>query len=454
MRPPLMSSSSPRSGSTLALDVRGPATLDRVLRWKPVRWLLGNSSLTLFDQVIFSGTNFLITVMLGRFAGAESLGVYALIFGVTIMVLSIHESLVCLPYAIELHKIPRRAATAYAGSTLVQSAVLAAVAAPLLLGAGLVAWLTPIAGTALGTALCIFAFAAPSMILRDFGRRYSLAHLRPHITVLIDVGVSVAVLSGLAGLAAIGWLSAWTALAVLGVGAGAVAAVWLAAARRQFEFRRRRYRRDLRRNWKLGRWVFSSQVCSVITVYTPHWLIAALLGTTDTGIFVAAAAMVLLTNPFILGVQNLLSPTISHEIAERGHASIGKVVFDSTLFLLVLMLLFLVVVALVGERFTATVYGAEFAGHNLTTFVYALSVLASSIGMPTDRALWATHHPHVSFATGLVGLVVTIAVVSVTLPVWGIVGGPFGLMVGNFTTTALRWGALFQLGITRETVHD
>jgi len=444
-----MSSSSPETGSALALDGRWRATVDRVL---PL--MLGKSSLTLLDQVIFSGTNFAITVLLGRFAGAESLGVYALIFAVTIMVLSIHESLVCLPYAIEFRKIPARAARSYAGSTLVQSTVLATVATPILFFAGLTAWVTPIAGTSLGSALCIFALTTPLIILRDFARRYSLAHLRPHITVIIDGAVSAAQLSMLAVLALLGWLSAWTALAVLGAGAGAVAIAWLVAARPAFDFRRRRYRRDLQRNWKLGRWVFSSQVCSVFTVYTPHWLIAAMLGTAETGIFVAAVAMVLLTNPFILGVHNLLSPKISQGIAEQGNASVGKVIFESTLFLLAVMAVFLVAVALLGEWFTTSVYGSKFAGYNITTFVYALSTLCSSMGMPTDRALWATHHPKVSFVTGLIGLLVTILAVYSTLPIWGIVGGAFGLMVGNLTATLLRWAALFQLGITREHAHD
>lgn len=444
-----MNSSAPDTGSTIDLNNRLTGLGERLLRFA-----MGKSALTLFDQIIFSGTNFVVTILLGRWAGPESLGVYALIFTVTIMALTFHESLICLPYAIEFRKLPKRARSAYAGSTLVQSSIMALIATPILMIAGLTAWLTPVAGTSLGSALCIFALTAPFVIARDFARRYSLAHLRPHIAVIVDGSVSVLQISMLVALALSGKLSAWTALIVIGVGCAMVSAIWLIAMRPEFNFHRRRYRHDFNRNWKLGRWVFSSQACSVINVFAPHWLIAGMLGTSATGIYVGATAVVLLSNPFILGVHNMLSPKLSHRLASDGKSGTGRVVMESTLFLAATMVVFCVVIAIFGDQLTTGIYGETFTGNNLTTFVYALSTFCSATGMPTDRALWATNHPKVSFYTGLVGLIVTIGVTLIALPAWGIVGGAFGLMTGNLSATLLRWLAYVQLGVSKEVADD
>ena len=71
------------------------------------------------DQSVYSGTNFLTTVLLGRLCGADELGTYSLAFTLLVLAAAAQESLVSTPYMIYAQRRRRAALRCYAGSTLV-----------------------------------------------------------------------------------------------------------------------------------------------------------------------------------------------------------------------------------------------------------------------------------------------------------------------------------------------
>ena len=407
--------------------------------------VFGSSTLILLDQVIASGTNFATTIILGRFGGAESLGVYALVFSISVLILTIQESLISLPYTIQCRQLSSAKRHRYLGSSLIQACLLASVVSPLLLIFGVMTgWLTE--ESALARAICAFALVAPMAMMRDIARRVSIAHLRPRGALAVDIAVSVTQISLLSSLAFSSRLNAASAWLVIGFACLLGSAGWFVATRKKFVLTMRRWRSDMLRNWRLGHWVLSSQVCSVLNGFAAAWLITLLMGSAAAGIFVGCTAIVLLSNPFILGMHNLLCPRIAAAYTEKGVEALRRVVLDTTFFLAASLSLFCAVVYMFGGPLTTFIYGESYQGYETTTFVMALAVLASGTGMSCDHALWVIHRPKVSFLTGLLGLSVTVLVTLVAIPALGVLGGSLGLLCGNAVSSATRIFVLARMG--------
>ena len=131
----------------------------------------------------------------------------------------------------------------------------------------------------------------------------------------------------------------------------------------------------------------------------------------------------------------------------------ARVIVISTLFMAAVMSTFCILLVFVADPLTVAIYGNRYAGQSLTTVVYGMASLCGAIGMPVDRALWATDHSRVSFFTGLLGLFVTITTCLLTIPAIGFVGGAIGWGTGNLTANLARWIAYQRLGIGKELHH-
>lgn len=275
-------------------------------------------------------------------------------------------------------------------------------------------------------------------------------HLRPHLALAIDVVAALTQLLLLVSLALTGWLNAWTALLTMGLGCGLAGLGWFLASRQSFGIRRRQLRGDSLRNWRIGKWVFASQLCSIINCYGVHWLIAWFSGAAAAGLFVGSTAIVQMASPFILGMHNLISPRMAAAEAESGNAGLRQVLIPATMVMAIAMLLFTVGIILFGEWLTTGIYGAEFSGHHMTTVLFAIAVSVATIAMPADRVLWIGKHPEASFRTAALGLLVTLVTTLALISTRGIEAGAIGILAGYLATALARWFAVWQLGIVGE----
>ena len=109
---------------------RGPSIEKRV---SPRR---GHHSalLSLADQAISSGTNFLTGVIIGRTCAAEEFGLYLLGFSLLVFALDVQNSLISTPFVVLSPRLEASARARYTGSTLVHQLCLSAVTVFVLLG--------------------------------------------------------------------------------------------------------------------------------------------------------------------------------------------------------------------------------------------------------------------------------------------------------------------------------
>lgn len=408
----------------------------RAAHW-PARLLRAathKGTLSLLDQGIVSGTNFLTTIIIGRICGPEELGIYALVFTIMVLVVCVHQSLLMTPYTMYVNRLDTSAQRTYTGSVLVHQVLLTALTMLVLAGVGGFFW--QFAGSpGLGLTVWVLAAGVPFMLLRELGRRFAFAHLRLPAAIGLDGTFATLQMTGLVALATAGWLTAETAFGLIGAACAITGIGWLLTSRREFYLERRQIWPQLQQNWAFGRWVFASQVTFLIHAYLIHWLLAWMHDPSATGIFSACTMIVYLSNPFIQGVGNILYPSVARSYGEGGPRRLRRMVGQATLMIGGTMGLFFVFVLFFGDSLIRLFYGAEYVGHGLTISLLAAGAWVSSLSLAAGHGLWALERPKVNFVASVIGIGSTLL-----SGIWLVgPGGPLGaaaaLLAGHLTSS-------------------
>lgn len=405
--------------------------------------VVGTGSVALLDQVIVSGASLVTTLLVGRMAGPEQLGVFALGMSLVLIVLAVQNALIMAPYTILTIRLPSHERPLYAGSVLAHAGLWALAIAGLLL----VAALTGLGGDTWGWLPWVLMFTAPCQLLRDFARQFDFADLRPDRSVRLDLATAGLHIGVLLILAVTGALTAVSAHVALGLACGVSGMVWLLFSKAAFRFEGPQLGPTLQKNWEFGKWYFAGEmVAHLRSQLAVLWLLAFVLGQTATGVFAACLTVVFLSNPFVLGIARMLTPWLNRADAEGGRVALRRAAVQSTLLLTLPMAIFCGVVALVGGALVTRLYGDAYSGQQAVVAVLAAGVLAKAIGMTPRQGLWVLGRPARRFKADLVGVVVSFATAAMLIQKWGALGVAIGMLAGHVTTGGVQW-VMFGLAL-------
>ncbi len=132
----------------------------------------------------------------------------------------------------------------------------------------------------------------------------------------IDSIVAVLQLGTLAALAWLELLTAKTTFLTMGVSCLIASIGWLAGSRSAFIFKTLHASELLPRHWNFGKWLLGGQVVGVFAQWASYWLLAFIASTVETGIFAACMSIVMLSNPLILGMGNILDPRLARAFSD------------------------------------------------------------------------------------------------------------------------------------------
>lgn len=403
--------------------------------------LLQKSALSVFDQAVVSGTSFATAVLLARSCPREELGVYYLALSVVFFVRGIQEQLVSAPYMIYCGRKQGASLAEYAGSSLIHQCVLV-VGTSGILATALLLGLTP---GGVRTAFWLLVGAGPLMLLREYIRQLLFAHLEMLSAIVLDVAVSAIQLGALIALSLAGRLGVIETLAVMGASCGLSAAAWLLVKQRPMIFRAQTAIRDFASNWIFARWALASQLLACTTPYVMPWVVALTHSEAETGTLGACTTLVGLSNMFMMGLCNFLSPRAARAFAEGGLAELKSVLWKTALLFLATLGSICLGAFAFGEPVAVLVYGPQFAGTGWMIGVLTLSVLANSLGVTAGNGLWAMERPQANFAADLTALAVVIIATIVLVPALGPLGAALTTLAGTSTDAVVR---LYVLRLT------
>jgi len=404
-------------------------------------WLAGATArqgvLTLADQTIVSGTNFLTGVLVGRALPEASFGVYVLGLTVLLFLVEAQTALVSTPFTVFYPRLAEPARPRYAGALLVHFLVLAG-GAMLLFGGAAAALRFGGAGEETVSVAGAIAAVAGLILMREFVRRLGFARLHLGRALLLDAAVSALQLGGLA----LAWrgnmLTPARAYLVVGgaCGAGALVALW--AGRRDFAVGGAEPLKELRRSWHLSRWLLLGIVAFWFASHSYPWLLAGFRGTAETGGYGACLRVVFIANVFMFGAANLLGPRMAHAFAEGGPARLGRAVLRGTAAVGAPMLVFCLLMQVFGGPLVTLLFGGKYAGYDWTVRLLALEQWVSALAYPINKALVAMERTDVNFKSCLIALAATLVFGVWLVQAGGTTGAAAGSLIGTAAASAYK----------------
>jgi len=284
----------------------------------------------------------------------------------------------------------------------------------------------------------------PFILLRDFARRFSFAHLALETAIIMDLSVSALQVAGLLVLWRLGLLSAAAVYGVMGAACGVAAAGWWFLRKQPVRFSRRGFLRDWRQNWSFGRWALTGQTTG-LAFYALPWLLAIVRGEAETGKLAVCTTLVGLSNLFVMGLNNYLMPKAAHAIARDGVDALGGVLRKALLAAAGVLGGLCVGVFLVGHLVARIVFGPMYADTGSLLSVLALAALTDSLGQTAGAGLWAMDRPAANFTADLVQVLVTLAVAIWLVFSLGALGIAVAIVAGRVVGASVRWVILWEL---------
>lgn len=411
---------------------------------RPSNFFFSRHAGALIDQALVSGVSFSTTVLIARWGGIGELGIYSVVLATLLTLFSIHNAVVLVPYSIQHHN-PVGTADEHAGSLLIFSIVLGG---SLALIGSVLGFCILIVTDEQNAIMPVFALAVaiPFTLLREFARFHVLAHLKVKRVLLLDILFAISQIGGLFLLGYSGRMNATTAISLLAFASAFVFLVWICLTRRNLKFNLKRLRETRERTWSLGGWLLVNQVLMQVQRYAPSWLLIALAGPELTGIYAACLSIVAFSNPVVFGLGNVLTPRAMEALKSGGPSALRAQAVQDGVLLAIVTAIFFMFVVVAGEPILHLVYSglnAESANHALV--ILAGASVTSAIGMPAANGLACIQQPQLVVTTGLASAAVTVLLAALLLPLFGLVGVAYGLLIGTSVATIGWWTTLIKL---------
>ena len=388
------------------------------------------------DRGLLGVAMLLTTVLIGRWAGPDELGLFALFFPLAFAAIALQESLITAPYTIFATDLScREARRRYLGSVLLHTGVLSGTSCVVLLG---VAALLQVRGlSTYAAAVAVLAPVVPCILLREFARRVVYADLKPQTAAVISGAASIVQLLIMVAFYAAGRLTAVTAFAAIGVSSVVVGVAWVIVERRTIRFDVTTLASSFARNWFLGRWITAAQVGDVVRIHMFPWLLALAIDHRSVGIYAACAAIAGLSGPLQIAISNLLLPQFAAAAAKGGAAAADRLMWQATAWLVAAMTLFTLAVGGVSGSIVPWLYGSEYLGSQTPLVLLLLAQLVIAASLPAARALVALRRPDMDFVSHAAGIAINLTAGLPLVLWWGITGAAAAGLLGATVKAAL-----------------
>ncbi len=405
------------------------------------RWIaLRQNGTALLDQVLVSSANFLTTWIIGRFGSDGELGLFLLGSTAVITVLSVLESLVCMPYIFLAHRQSPEKLSAYTGSSLLHVMALSVLAVFVLLLVALAGGERLAAG--LPNILYVISFILPFHLLRMFLRRFHLSTFDMSGLLKYDALAFVAQLSILLLAWQQDWVRGTTGFLAIGAAGILVSLLWLKQSGAAYSLTNQ-VTSHFSENWKFGKSVLSAQLMWVLHLHAMIWMLTYSYDKQLAGQYGACMAVVMLVNPFVLGMLNVISPRVATSFATGGNPLVRAVVWRNLGFMVVVVTAALSALLLFGDSAVQFLFGAQYAGHQSVITFLAIAMIAETACKAPEHGLQAIHKPHCVAWINLVRLVVTLLLASQLVFTRGLLGAAMTLAFAD-TLAAILFCVVFH----------
>lgn len=396
------------------------------------------------DQALVSAANFFALFLVARYNDVAEVGYYALSMSIVVILIGVQDALITRPYTIQFFSAeatPEERAYSTAKMSLLFG----------LAGSLLLAIATTVFYLTLGDAAIVPTFAALSgvltfFLLREFVRRYFIANVEFRKNFYFDTACITTLLGAFVLLIEAGKLNAATAISAMGASYALNVCIWYATRRNVLRASREVFARVVRSSWELGRWILPGRVAMEVQGYLTHWVAAIMLSVSATGAFAACLSVVALSNPFVVGMLNIITPKTVRSIKDKGLEGLRHQLFIDCILIGTFMAAFTAVLFFFGEMIMTIIFPAEaYSGFGNVLSVLALTISIASIGGIATIALTSLKLGKTDSLIAVAICLFYVIAIPIFIHIWGLLGAAFALLMGEFVACSSRWFTLWVL---------
>jgi O-antigen/teichoic acid export membrane protein len=393
----------------------------------------------LLDQGAVSSASFGTGILLSRaFAGPErgQLGLYYLAVAIGILIMEVQNALVSTPHMVTAPTLKSDLLLGFNGSALIHHAALSVVITVVL---AVFAMVAPAMGLASHQPMLVAcAVTAGALGLRNFARFLNFALHRPHIACVADWVVTILQLLGIVVLGRLHFLSAWSAVGVIGAASLAGGGLALFLSRTHLRVNPSQAWGDFRDNWRLSRWVFGSGIVWNLGTNFYPWMIDTFSSVLQTAVWGNCNTVSSLGNPLLMGLQNWLAPAVAHAYTDRSRERFRSYVFRAALLFAALLPVMLLALFFISNPLLHRVYRDLTANTLMLVLVLAAGSVVQSASFVISRGLFSLGRGDLDLWANVVPVVVLLLAGYFLVHRYGAFGGAMSLLIAQVLATGVR----------------
>jgi len=400
---------------------------------------LTRGGFAVLDQGLYSGANFLISVLLARWLSGEQYGAFTVAFSMMFLMTAVHSALLTEPMLVYgAGKYGDR----FAGylRLLIDGHFLVALAASAVCAlAAVVLWLAGSAAAA-GT-LGGLALAAPFVLLAVLARRAFYVVRKPGWSAFGSALYLLIVVGGMYAVNRRGALSGGTSLVVMGISGAVTSLALLLILRPRLG---PGSRRDLAKavfgdHWRYGRWAIGSSLLSSSSGAIYYLVVTAFLALESVAVLRAILNLFAPISQFFLSIGWFLTPWCAKRAQRLGPGSLTGDAVRVSAGLAAAASLYMLLMVFAGPALANLLYAGRYAGQARLIAIVAFAQIVAAFEGGVHVALRASGRSDLLFAASVAGVSLGVLANLPLVALWGFNGASAGIGIFPLATGIAAW---------------
>lgn len=388
--------------------------------------------LAILDQGVFSGSNFVISILLARWMSAEQYGTYAVAFAVFLFLLNFHQALMLEPMLVFGSSVYRSSLRGYMKALL---AIHAGISVVMIVGLVVSALITFRMGQADGLPLALIgiAIAAPCILLFWLTKRTFYLKLAPGPSVAGAMLYCLLTIGGLAIVYQRGLLSTFTALLLMGIGGLGASIALLAYLSLSLpkEETSPAISDTWRRHWHYGRWALGANAMMWIPINAFYPLVSKFAGLAQAG---QLKALMNFASPMLqtcAALSSLMLPYAARVMSQRSSDGVNVIFRRMTLLCVGCAIPYWVVLIVFEKPAFRLLYSGRYMEVAYLMPVVALASIAGSAFFGPSIVLRSLEAPKLVFAAVSISSCAAVAAGIPLTRAFGVSGAVWSIVISE-----------------------
>ncbi len=395
--------------------------------------------MSLLNQFIGGGGNFLLGVYLARTLPLEQFGVYGIGFGICMLYVGVGNAVILTQMIVNMTDKMDSEKIAYASGMLFLLCLMSASLFVLTVAGAIFALALAPGFSSFLPAVFSVMLAAISMLAAEFFICYAFIRRREHAAVAVNALTMLVILSGFAivRLCQI-VLTGDMALLLYAAGASISAATAYLASPLQLRLRQPRLRENIAESWAHGRWALGGVALTWLQTQTYTYVLAFCLGPIGIGQANAARIFISPFNFILTSVNKIAIPRLV-EFRDSNRTEMFRVSFLLTASLLILTILYSTVLLGNIEYLSKLVLGRHDQAITSIVWVWCLLLIVQMARSCGGILLQVQRKFRLLMLANIPSVVITIAMSAILIRWLSVSGAVMGLLAGEITLAILIW---------------